>query len=168
MKHVLFIVLFSLGVVGLVVSKETSGDPTTMEMITKSLLEDMKKRSDYFDYWENDYIGPSKVLMSGDLLVGVVKNERNDTVYDVMIVFKGEKCMMIKENPIVIRKKGKSEVEYVLGFTNMDFDRKDTTCIKVCMEGMVPFKVDTLGYKFRFDMENITKRDSFCFCRDSI
>ena len=168
MKHILFIALFSFGIVGFVLSKGTSGNPITMEVITRALLEDIKNRAEHCDYWEDDCIGPSMVLTSGDLSVGIVKIERNDTVYDVLIVMKGEKCITIKENPIVIRKKGESTVEYVLGFTYMNFDRKDTTCVKVCMGEMVPFKVDTLGYKFRHDMGKITNIDTFRFCRDSI
>lgn len=138
------------------------------EIITKTELE--KQLSHKFNNYENKFIGTGNMLSLGDILAGVVQGKKNDTIYDILVVFKDNKCLSIKENPNAsfYRKGEIIQREYMLGRIYTTYKDNDTTCIKAYIETIQPFKVDTLAYRFRFDMGEITRRDSLCFCIDPI
>lgn len=164
MKFILCNILFICILFCSVDPKELFEKIANHEMITKTELE--KQLSHKFSNYEEKFIGTGNMLSSGDILAGVIQGKKNDTIYDILIVFKDNKCLTVKENPNAsfFRKGEMIQREYILGRIYITYKDMDTTCIKAYIETIQPFKVDTLTYKFRFDMGEILSRDSLDFC----
>lgn len=164
MKFILLNILFLCSLRSSVDPKELFEKIANHEIITKTELE--KQLFHKFSNYEDKFIGTGNMLSSGDILAGVIQGKRNDTIFDILIVFKDSKCLSLKENPNAsfYRKEEIIQREYMLGRIYTTYKEKDTTCIKAYIETIQPFKIDTLAYKFKFDMGEITSRDSLCFC----
>jgi hypothetical protein len=133
------------------------------EIITKVELEKLLLHK--FNGFEEKFWGTGGYSTSGNLIEGIFQGIKMDTLYDVLVVFKGDKCLFVKEHPRAsIYRIGEAiHNEYMLGriYTTLVFS--DTTCIKAYFETIQPFKVDTLSYKFRYDMCKVLSKDSLEF-----
>lgn len=134
------------------------------ELITKSELESFLNFK--FTEYEENFIGTGSALSSGEIKTGIVQGKKNDTIFDVLIVFKGNKRIAIREHPnSSFYRKGETICrEYALGGIYADFKTGDTTCIVSFIETLRPFKVDTLKFKFYTELTSVIHRDTLEFC----
>ncbi|HXH18859.1 MAG TPA: hypothetical protein VNJ07_07215 [Chitinophagales bacterium] len=134
------------------------------EIIKKSDLE--KQISNKLSQYEENFIGTGSVLYSGDLKTGIVQGKKNDTIFDLLIVFRANKCVVVKENPNSnFYQKGETIYrEYVLGDIYTTYKENDTTCIRAYIETFEPFKIDTLKNMFHKSQVNITQQKYFDYC----
>ena len=135
------------------------------KIIYKKTLE--KQLPYEFKNYENKFIGTGNVVSAGHLLTGVFRGKRNDTIYDILIVYENNKYSIVKENPYASFYYGKENTinkEYMLGRIYTTYKKSDTSCIKAYIETIQPFKVDTLNCKFRYGISRVLSKDSLEFC----
>lgn len=134
------------------------------EIIKKSDLE--KQISYKLSQYEENFIGTGSVLYSGDLKTGIVQGKKNDTIFDILITFRENDCIAIKENPnsSFYRKGGAIYREYVLGDIYTTYKDNDTTCIRAYIETFEPFKIDTLKNMFHKSQVKIIQQTNFDYC----
>lgn len=134
------------------------------ELILKSELENQLfcKLPNY----EDGFIGTGAVLYSGDVKTGIVQGKRNDTIMDVLIVCKGNRCIGVRENPnsTFYRKDGGVYREYVLGEIYLTYKEGDITCIRTITETFIPFRIDTLSNMFHKSQVIVLHKESEDFC----
>ena len=136
------------------------------EIINKKELEKSLSRS--LGSYNNKFIGTGNILKTGNISAAIVQGKKNDKIYDILLVFEGDNfiryeeqvhCTYYLKDSSVIREK-------MLGRIYLDYPQYDTTCIRASFEKIYPIKIDTLRYKFRFDMARIKSKDSLIFCLD--
>jgi hypothetical protein len=105
-------------------------------------------------------------LYSDRLFVGIIQGKKNDTIFDILVVFREKECIAVKENPnSTFYKKGETiNREYVLGDIYTTYKGNDTTCIRAHIETFQPFKIDTLKNMFHKSQVNITQQKKFDYC----
>lgn len=134
------------------------------EIITKS---DFEKRTNIsLSKYEENLIGTGAVSYSGDLKTGIVQGKKNDTIFDILVVFRANECIAIKENPnSTFYRKGETIYrEYVLGEIYTTYEENDTTCIRAYLETFEPFKIDTLTNMFHKSQVDIIQQETFDYC----
>jgi hypothetical protein len=137
------------------------------KLITKFEMEELLHYN--FEQYDENFIGTGNILSTGKIVAGIVQGIKNDTIFDIVIVYNNNKLIFVRENANAsIYRKGKTiHREFILGQIYTTFIDSDTTCIKIYFETIQPFKVDTLNYKFRYDMGTLLNKDSLEFCSDS-
>ena len=105
-------------------------------------------------------------LYSYNLFLGIIQGKKNDTIFDILVVFRENECIAVKENPnSTFYRKGETIYrEYVLGDIYTTYKDNDTTCIRAYIEIYEPFKIDTLKNKFHKSQVNITQQKNFDYC----
>jgi hypothetical protein len=134
------------------------------EIIKKS---DLEKQIRYeLNQYEEDFIGTGAVLYSGDLKTGIVQGKKDDTIFDILIAFRVNDCIAIKENPnsSFYRNGGTICREYILGDMYTTYKDNDTTCISAYLETFEPFKIDTLKNMLHKSQVKIIQQTSFEYC----
>jgi hypothetical protein len=107
----------------------------------------------------------TQYISNGDLFIGVVKGTKKDMIYNSLLVFKNERPVSFKETPQATfyrRKDGAIVEKFVLG--RIFLEDENGKCINVYTESVAPFRIDTLGYEFRYNMAKRLKLDSLKFC----
>lgn len=134
------------------------------EIISKNELQDCLSYN--FTNYKEKFIGHGSLLSSGIFSIGIIRGIKDTIIYDILIVFKNSNPVLIRENSreSFYRKDGTINSVYGLGETYSTYNGSDTTCLKVYFKKIIPFRMDTLPYKFRPDMGTIVSLDSLTFC----
>ena len=134
------------------------------EIILKTDLEGFLNRQ--FVGYENEFIGSGDVVSSGNVKAGVVQGKKENNIFDILIVFRGNECVSVVENPnsSFYKKKGSIYKEYVLGAIYTSYKETDTSCIVAYIQKYEPFKVDTLGYMLHKSQLVVSQEDILEFC----
>jgi len=166
MKSLIFVFVFTLSLCSLNLGNDFDlfSKIENQEVIKKS---DFEKRISFkLSKYEENFIGTGAVLYSGDLKTGIVQGKKNDTIFDILVVFRENECIAVKENPnSTFYRKGETIYrEYVLGDIYATYKDNDTTCIRAYLETFEPFKIDTLKNMFHKSQVNIIQQENFDYC----
>lgn len=121
-------------------------------IIKKPVLEKLVPHK--FEGYEDKFIGTGDVVYSGNIEAGIIQGIKLDTIYDILIVCKGDSLITCRENPnsSFHRKDGTIIEEYRLGRIYTMYTNLETHCIMTHIEKIKPFRTDTLKYEFLFEL----------------
>ena len=105
------------------------------------------------------------MFSSKNLQSAIIQGIKKDTIYDILIVYKNQQFVIIRENPesCIYRRGGAKVKGYMLGQTYIDA-RENTACFKAFFEKFIPFKTDTLKIMFGPILSTRQTLDSLKFC----
>ncbi len=127
---------------------------------------DLKKLLPFnLENYEERFFPIGVMFSSKNLQSAIIQGVKNDTTYDILIVYKDQKFVTIRENPesCIYRRGGAKVKGYMLGQTYIDA-REDTGCFKAFFEKFIPFRVDTLKMMFSPKLSTLQTIDSLKFC----
>ncbi|MCL2130850.1 MAG: hypothetical protein FWH36_00115 [Lentimicrobiaceae bacterium] len=120
----------------------------------------------YFDLskYENYFQGVA-YANTNTVQIGHIQGRKSDTVFDILIIFKNDVCLNVKEYPNSTFHKVDNTIhrEYILGETFTDIEKHMNPCITVHYLKFEPI-LDTLENKFDASQAIIILHDSIVYC----
>ena len=134
------------------------------QIILKRDIELLTKRK--LNGYENRFVGQGTSLQTGSLKTGLMQGIRNDTIFDVLVVFKNGYCIGVIEHAHSTFFRVDSTIHEVLliGEMNTIESEDEPKCIKAFLLTYRPIGLDTLSSPLFVEYAEILDRTVRVYC----
>lgn len=135
-----------------------------MEIIHKSEIQQYLSSDFLFNYNEK-FMGTGNAMSVNNLFAGVVLGIKNDTLYNILLVFENDQAIAYAEKSMASFYKTNNAIheEFIVGRIYFSYSQ-NYKCLTAFLESNIPYKVDTLKDKWMYSMFSVKSRDSLEFC----